>query len=88
MKAINEGGLAGRQYKPAETLFFKFQGSPEAMAEVSKNVQKVTKKHGGKNFEFSKSDLEAQQLWQGRKAALWSVLALKDGARVWTTDVW
>ncbi|KAK4684466.1 D-lactate dehydrogenase (cytochrome), partial [Tremellales sp. Uapishka_1] len=87
MKAINQGGLAGRQYKQAETLFFKFQGSNEAMAEVSKNVQKVTKKHGGQNFEFSKSQEEAQKLWQGRKAALWSVLALRDGSKVWTTDV-
>ncbi|KAK8861219.1 hypothetical protein IAR55_002038 [Kwoniella newhampshirensis] len=87
MHAINQGGLAGRQYKPVDSLFFKFQGSDEAMTEVAKNVQKVIKKHGGKNFEFSKSDKEAQDLWQGRKAALWSVLGLRDGARVWTTDV-
>ena len=58
------------------------------MADVAKNVQGVVKKHGGANFEFSKSDKEASDLWQGRKAALWSVLALKDGSRVWTTDVW
>ncbi len=58
------------------------------MADVSKNVQLVTKKHGGANFEFSKSDQEAEDLWQGRKAALWSVLALKEGSKVWTTDVW
>lgn len=58
------------------------------MTEVSKNVQKITAKHGGKNLEFSKTDEEAQALWQGRKAALWSVMALKEGSRVWTTDVW
>lgn len=58
------------------------------MSEVAKSVQKVIKKHGGKNFEFSKSDKEAEDLWQGRKAALWSVLGLRDGAKVWTTDVW
>jgi D-lactate dehydrogenase (cytochrome) len=58
------------------------------MAEVSKSVQAITKKHGGANFEFSKSDAEATAIWQGRKAALWSVLALKEGAKVWTTDVW
>ena len=58
------------------------------MTDVTKGVQAITKKHGGGNFEFSKSDQEAEDLWQGRKAALWSVLALKDGARVWTTDVW
>ena len=58
------------------------------MSEVAKNVQKVIVKHGGKDLEFSKTDKEAQDLWQGRKAALWSVLALKDNSRVWTTDVW
>ena len=36
---------------------------------------------------FSKTDKEAHDLWQGRKAALWSVMALKEGSRVWTTDV-
>lgn len=88
MSAINKGGLAGRQYKEIDSLFFKFQGTDASMSEVSKAVQKVVAKHGGKHFEFSKSDKEAQDLWQGRKAALWSVLSLKEDARVWTTDVW
>lgn len=94
MKAINQGGLTGKKYTEAESLFFKFQGyvriatrnqltrspsSDESMKEVSRAVEKVTKKHGGKNFEFSKSDKEAADLWEGRKAALWSVLALREG---------
>lgn len=86
--AINKGGMAGRQYALADSLFFKFQGSDAAMSDVSKGVQKIVAKHGGKNLEFSKSDKEAEALWQGRKAALWSVLALKENAKVWTTDVW
>jgi D-lactate dehydrogenase (cytochrome) len=53
------------------------------MAEVSRNVQVVTKKHGGRNFEFSKTQEEAANLWAGRKAALWSVLALRDGMLLW-----
>ena len=57
------------------------------MTNVAKGVQAVTRQHGGRHFEFSKSDKEAAKLWQGRKAALWSVLALVDGSRVWTTDV-
>ncbi|KAK6906982.1 hypothetical protein I203_100971 [Kwoniella mangroviensis CBS 8507] len=85
--AINKGGMVKKAYPTADTLFFKFQGSDSAMSEISKNVLSVVKKHGGKNFEFSKNDEEARSLWEGRKAALWSVLALKDGAKVWTTDV-
>lgn len=88
MKAINLGGIAAKKYPEAETLFFKFQGSDNLMKEVSKGVAQLAAKHGGKNFEFSKTDDEAAKLWEGRKAALWSVLAMRDGARVWTTDVW
>jgi D-lactate dehydrogenase (cytochrome) len=62
--------------------------SDSSMAEVAKNVKAITARHGGANFEFSKTNEEAQALWQGRKDALWSVMALKDDAKVWTTDVW
>jgi D-lactate dehydrogenase (cytochrome) len=82
--------MTGKKYTEAESLFFKFQGyvciissltssSDEAMKEVARSVKAVTQKHGGKNFEFSKSDKEAAALWEGRKAALWSVLALREG---------
>ncbi|AFR97691.1 D-lactate dehydrogenase (cytochrome) [Cryptococcus neoformans C23] len=87
MEAINKGGLAGRQYKPVDSLFFKFQGSDHSMAEVSQGVKALVAKHGGKNFEFSASDAEADALWQGRKTALWSVLGLLEDSKVWTTDV-
>lgn len=88
MEAINQSGLAGRQYPRTDSLFFKFQGSDSAMADVVKGVEKVTKKHGGVGFEFAKSDKEATDLWAGRKAALWAVMGLKEGCKVWTTDVW
>ncbi|KAL7419916.1 D-lactate ferricytochrome c oxidoreductase [Cryptotrichosporon argae] len=85
--AINNGGQVSRKYKETDTLFFKFQGSDASMAEVSKGVAALVKQYGGANFEFSKSDKEAADLWAGRKAALWSVIALREGAKVWTTDV-
>lgn len=88
MEAINASGLAGRSYPRTDSLFFKFQGSDTAMTDVVKGVEKVAKKHGGKDFEFAKSDKEAADLWAGRKAALWAVMGLKENCRVWTTDVW
>ncbi|WVO12420.1 hypothetical protein L204_100019 [Cryptococcus depauperatus] len=87
MEAVNKSGLAGRQFKPVDSLFFKFQGSDASMQDVAQGVKSVIAKHGGSNFEFSKTDAEAEALWQGRKAALWSVLGLVEGSRVWTTDV-
>lgn len=88
MKAISDGGLAGRKFQLKDTLFFKLQGSDASMKEVSRSLKEITARHGGKNFEFAKTDEDAEKLWQGRKAALWSVMALEEGAKVWTTDVW
>lgn len=58
------------------------------MTEVAKRVKEVAGKHGGANLEFSRTDKEAHDLWQGRKAALWSIMGLVPGAKAWTTDVW
>lgn len=89
MRAVNEGGLAGRSnFALKDTLFFKLQGSDESMKEVSRKLKAITQRHGGGNFEFARTNAEAEQFWAARKAALWSVLGLKEGARVWTTDVW
>lgn len=62
--------------------------SDRSMGEIAETLQAITKKHGGIGFEFAGSDAEAEAAWQGRKAALWSVQALKENGRVWTTDVW
>ncbi|KAL7416145.1 putative D-lactate dehydrogenase cytochrome oxidoreductase protein [Mrakia frigida] len=86
MKAINQAG-SNIQYPERDTLFFKFQGSDASMAEVSKSVETVVKQHGGKDFTFSKTDEEAAKLWEGRKAALWSAIALLPDHKCWTTDV-
>ncbi|BEJ14457.1 hypothetical protein CspHIS471_0402240 [Cutaneotrichosporon sp. HIS471] len=87
MKAINAGGIAGKKYPEQDSLFFKFQGTDGMMTETAKGVSVIAAKHGGKDMQFSKSDADAEKLWEGRKAALWSVLALRENGRVWTTDV-
>ncbi|BEI91417.1 uncharacterized protein CcaverHIS019_0402370 [Cutaneotrichosporon cavernicola] len=87
MKAINAGGIAGKTYPEQDSLFFKFQGTDGMMTETAKGVSVIAAKHGGKDMQFSKSDADAEKLWEGRKAALWSVLALRENGRVWTTDV-
>lgn len=58
------------------------------MKEISETLQSITTKHGGKGYEFARSDSAAAAIWEGRKAALWSVQALKVDGKVWTTDVW
>jgi D-lactate dehydrogenase (cytochrome) len=57
------------------------------MKEVSSAVAKLVKKHGGKNFAFSSTDAEAEALWEGRKTALWSAMALIPDAKCWSVKL-
>lgn len=89
MQAINQSGaVPNKTFAHEGTLFFKLQGSDETMKEVSSRLKQITGKHGGHAFEFAKNNEEGEALWQARKAALWSVMALRENAKVWTTDVW
>ncbi|CAE6409811.1 unnamed protein product [Rhizoctonia solani] len=87
MAAINKADLADRKYAEMDSLFFKFQGSPQAQKEASATIKKIVEKHGGKHFQAARDEKEASDLWQNRKYALWSTMALYPGARAWTTDV-
>lgn len=89
MACINHAGGTSRQWQEAQTLFFKFAGTPAGVKENISQVQKLAKAAGSKTFEFARSKDEAAELWSARKESLWSVMARKkhDGERVWTTDV-
>ncbi|KAG6333829.1 hypothetical protein ID866_5261 [Astraeus odoratus] len=87
MSAINAAGLVERPYPVQDSLFFKLQGSPESIAEASKAVRDIVKKHGSSRFEFATTDEEADEIWQNRKYALMSTLGAHPGTRCWTTDV-
>lgn len=88
MSAINVSGLIKDPYPVQDTLFFKFQGSPESVTESSKVVQDIVKRHGSSRFEFASTDEEAEEMWQNRKYALMSTFAAHPGMKCWTTDVW
>ncbi|KAI5803365.1 hypothetical protein DFH27DRAFT_481420 [Peziza echinospora] len=103
MRCINLAGTTERQWKEAPTLFFKFSGTNNAVKEqvgMVRDIIKATTKVTGSpaGFEFAKTPEEAKDLWEARKEALWSVMALKhqsdtpgttsnDNQKVWTTDV-
>jgi D-lactate dehydrogenase (cytochrome) len=88
MAAINKSGTMSTKYPAVDTLFFKIQGSPNAIKETANDIRTITKSHGSKRFEFAASDEEATHLWQNRKDALFATLASHPGNRCWTTDVW
>ena len=89
MKCINDVGRTSRSWKEAQTLFFKFSGTPTAVKEHIGLVKDHAKKAGSQTFEFARNKEEADELWEARKEALWSVMAQRkdDSDHVWTTDV-
>lgn len=89
MAATNKYGMSTRKWPEKDSLFFKFQGhSKESLDETAKVVRGIVKKHGGTGFELARNDKEATDLWADRKNALYSSLALVEGSRGWSTDVW
>ncbi|KAG0175798.1 hypothetical protein DFQ28_003604 [Apophysomyces sp. BC1034] len=74
-------------YEAKPTLFFKFAGSKPQIQHEIDVVSAITKAHQGGKFKYAKSEHEKEELWEGRKIALWSSTLLKENASVWTTDV-
>ncbi|KAJ8597664.1 hypothetical protein M405DRAFT_294811 [Rhizopogon salebrosus TDB-379] len=88
MRSINLYGASQRKYPEQDSLFFKFQGpTPASLAETAKIVKEIVQKHGGTGFELARTEKDARDLWQDRKNALYSGLALLEGSRGWGTDV-
>lgn len=87
MKAINANDRKGRQWPEKPTLFLKFSGSKEQIKNDVSRTKVITQSNKGSNFTFAKDDIDADQIWQSRKIALWSALAYRPGSRCWTTDV-
>ncbi|KAK9238631.1 mitochondrial D-lactate dehydrogenase [Lipomyces kononenkoae] len=88
MKCINDAGETSREWREEPTLFFKFGGTPNAVKEQIKQTRQLVRQFGSKSFEFAKSADERQELWEARKEALWSTLAMGgEDYSCWTTDV-
>lgn len=88
MDVVNRAGGTGRAWEKLPTLFFKFSGSTDGVADSINLTTAVAKKNKGKSFEFAKDEREAHDLWSARKQALWSMMALrKEGSEIWSTDV-
>jgi D-lactate dehydrogenase (cytochrome) len=89
MRATNIHGVAKRKYAEKDSLYLKFQGPTDrAIQEAAGIARDIAEKHGGSGFEFAQSKEDADALWQDRKNALWSGMALSPGSKAWSTDVW
>ncbi len=74
-------------YDPEPTLFFEFHGSAASVREQAETVQAIAADCGGGDFRWTENEEERNALWQARHDALYAALALRPGARAWSTDL-
>jgi D-lactate dehydrogenase (cytochrome) len=86
MDAVNR--RSGTSYELAPTLFFEFHGAGEKhVADHAKAAQSLAEEHGGHAFHWATSLADREKLWHARHEAYYASLALRPGAKGWTTDV-
>ena len=69
------------------TLFFEFHGSEASNNENIKTVEEISKDNNGSSFKWAKDLEERNKLWKARWDVYYSVKALINNGRVYSTDV-
>ena len=69
------------------TLFFEFHGSENSNKENIKIVEEISKDNNGSSFKWAKDLEERNKLWRARWDVYYSVKALINNGRVYSTDV-
>nr|POE58968.1 d-lactate dehydrogenase [cytochrome], mitochondrial [Quercus suber] len=78
MHAVNRGGYCSIEWAEKPTLFLKIAGStPQAVVQTAKAAEEAAKQSGSSSFTLAATDEAGAELWEARKTALWSTLALK-----------
>ncbi|KAF5233996.1 hypothetical protein FANTH_12350 [Fusarium anthophilum] len=81
-------GESGVKRNEAPTLFLKFGGTPDAVKEQVKIVEKLASKAGSLSFDFAGDKKQEADLWSSRRDALWATMSvMKEGDKVLTSDV-
>ena len=73
--------------KASPTLFFEFHGSEESNKEAIKIVEELSKNNKGSDFQWAESLEKRNKLWQARHDVYYSVKALGQNMKVYSTDV-
>ena len=73
--------------KASPTLFFEFHGSETSNKETIKLVEELSKNNGGSDFKWAESIEERNQLWKARHDVYYSVKALGNNMKVYSTDI-
>jgi len=83
--SINYSKLKDIEETP--TLFFEFHGSELSNNENIKIVEEISKDNNGSSFKWAKDLEERNKLWRARWDVYYSVKALINNGRVYSTDV-
>ena len=83
--SINYSNL--KDLKVLPTLFFEFHGSELSNNENIKVVEEISNDNNGSSFKWAKDLAERNKLWQARWDVYYSVKALINNGRVYSTDV-
>ena len=83
--SINYSKLTDVEELP--TLFFEFHGSETSNKENIKIVEEISKDNHGSAFKWAKDLEERNKLWKARWDVYYSVKALINNGRVYSTDV-
>jgi len=76
-----------KDMKAVPTLFFEFHGSEASNQENIKLVEEISKDNDGSSFKWAKDLEERNKLWKARWDVYYSVKALINNGRVYSTDV-
>ena len=76
-----------KDIKEVPTLFFEFHGSESSNNENIKIVEEISKDNNGSSFKWAKDLEERNKLWRARWDVYYSVKALINNGRVYSTDV-
>tara|TARA_B100001540_G_scaffold286787_1_gene280794 strand:+ start:502 stop:1875 length:1374 start_codon:yes stop_codon:yes gene_type:complete len=76
-----------KDIKAVPTLFFEFHGSENSNNENIKIVDEISKENNGSSFKWAKDLEERNKLWRARWDVYYSVKALINNGRVYSTDV-
>jgi D-lactate dehydrogenase (cytochrome) len=85
MDAINK--YAKLTYEALPTLFFEFHGHNDRdVQEQAETVQGLAAENAGSDFSWVTRPEDRARLWRARHDAYFATLALRPGAKAWSTD--
>lgn len=83
--AVNRYSGLNNQLRP--TIFFEFHGTEAHVVEQTRQTRQIAAKYGGVEFQWAIDQQDRDRLWQARYDSFHAVMALRENAVGYVTDV-